>query len=107
MYDDTSEREPPTTKTVKQSAIAIAIALGLGIAVVLLLQIHYLASEIGALALGAATMGTGWFVSSKVYKLMDGYHPWARLAVAIIIFFAVAVLIGGALEAHHLSGDAE
>lgn len=102
--DGPPEKEPPPTTTVKQSILVIAIALGLGTGAVLLLQIHYLASEVGVLVWMAVMFGPSFFVANQVYKKMAGFHVWARLTVGVIIFFSVALFIAFALEAHHLGG---
>jgi hypothetical protein len=102
--DGPPEKEPPPTKSVKQSMVAIAIALGLGGGAFLLLQVHYLASEVGVLVWAAATIGPSFFVAYQVNKMMAGYHNWARLIVAAIVFFSVALFIAFGLEAHHLGG---
>jgi uncharacterized protein HemX len=54
--DGPPKKEPPPSKTVKQSLLAIALALGLGAGVVLLLQFHYLVSEVGVLVWAAVTI---------------------------------------------------
>jgi len=95
------EKEPPPTKTVGQSVVAIAIALGVGIAVVLLLRIHSIRSLISEVAWLVATMGSSVYAATCVYKDMAGFHKWARLTVAAIVFFVVFGLIGTALGAYH------
>jgi hypothetical protein len=104
--DGPPEKEPPPTATVKQSILVIAIALALGTGAVLLLQIHYLASEVGVLVWLAVTFGPSFFVANQAYKMMVGFHTWARLTVGTIIFFSVALFITFALEAHHLGHPA-
>ncbi len=109
MYDDEFggmdgdlEKEPPPTKTVWQSVVAIVIALGVGTAVVLLLHIHYIASLIGEFLWIAVMMVPGIFAANYVYKMMAGFHGWARLTVGVIVFFSVCLFIAVTLESHHL-----
>ena len=101
-WDGPPKKEPPPSKTVKQSLLAIAVALGLGAIVILMLQIHYLVSEVGYLVWVAVTISPSFLVAYQVNKMMAGYHNWARLIVAVIIFFSVAVFIAATLDGHHL-----
>jgi hypothetical protein len=101
-WDVPPEKEPVPSKTVKQSLLAIALALGLGASVILLIQFHYIVSEIGVLVWMAVTIVPSFLAAYQVGKMMAGYHNWARIIVAVIIFFSVAVFIAATLDAHHL-----
>jgi len=97
-WDGPPKKEPPPSKTVKQSLLAMAVALGLGAVVILFLQFHYLVSGAGYLVWAVVTIIPSFAAAYQVNKMMKGYHNWARLIVAVIIFFSVAVFITGALE---------
>jgi len=99
--DGSLANEPPPNRAIKESVVAIVIALAVGAALVLLLQIHYIASLIGAFTWIAATMVPGIFAANYVYKLMAGFHGWARLTVGLIVFFSACLLIVATLRAYH------
>jgi hypothetical protein len=94
-------QDPPPTKTIRQSVLAVVITLALGAGSVSLFMIHWVASEVGALIWVAATMGPAFTAAYYVGKDMTGYHTWARIAVGVITFFAVAIVIMASLDVHH------
>jgi hypothetical protein len=99
--DGASAKEPPPTKTVKESVVAVAIALGAFAAVAALIWNHLMPSLIGEIARLVATVGSGYYAANYVYKGMVGFHSWTRRTVVIIVFITVYAFIRVALGTHH------
>jgi hypothetical protein len=108
-HEYSSSHEPPTpiTKSIKQSVIAIATALAIPTALYLLSIWHYLMGELGFVLWGAVAFCPAAFAAFKIYEMMekDGYHRWARLAVAAIIFWTIAIFLFLILGSHHLHSE--